>query len=304
MENTLINISNELAGIVQSLSPYIVSVRARRRYPSSGLRWSPEMAVTADHTLQQEDDITVTLTDGMTVPATVVGRDPGTDLAALRVESSVPLGAELARTQAARTGDLAVVLGRSPHSGPNASLGIVSAVSGPWRTWRGGNLDAYIRVDAKLFPHSSGGAIVNVRGELIGIATSALSRIGGLAIPVSTVQRVVEKLIERGFVPSGYLGVGIQPVPFSEELRQSLSLPNRSGLMALTVESNGPAAKAGLLIGDIVVALADTQVEQSDDLQTYLDSAVIGAPVKIKFVRGGALQESTIAIGERPRRRS
>jgi S1-C subfamily serine protease len=304
MENTLINLSDELAGVVQSLNPYVVSVRARRHYPSSGLRWSPEIIVTADHTVQREEDIAITFADGKTIAATVVGRDPGTDLAVLRVEGSVPLRAELGRTQATRTGELAVVVGRSPDSGPNASLGIVSAVSGPWRTWRGGNLDAYIRVDAKLFPQSSGGAVVNVRGEIVGIATSALSRIGGLAIPGSTIQRVAEKLVERGFVPRGYLGIGVQPVPFSEELRQSFSVPNKSGLITLTVESNGPAAKAGLLIGDIVVALAGAPVEDTDDLQSYLDAAAIGSPVKVNFVRGGALQELTVTVGERQRRRS
>jgi S1-C subfamily serine protease len=298
MESTLKSISNELAGIVQSLDPYIVSVRANRRYPSSGFRWNPEITVTADHTVQREEDISVTFAGGKTVAATLVGRDPGTDLAVLRAEGSVPLGAQLGSTEASRTGELAVVVGRSPDSGPNASLGILSAVSGPWRTWRGGNLDAYIRVDAKLFPQSSGGAVVNVKGELIGIATSALSRIGGLAIPVATVRRVTDKLLERGFVPRGYLGVGIQSVPLSEELR--LPIPNRSGLIALTVESHGPAAKAGMLIGDVVVALADVPVEQADDLQNYLDSATIGTPVKVKFIRGGALQESTVTVGERP----
>jgi serine protease Do len=196
------------------------------------------------------------------------------------------------------------VVGRSPLSGANASCGIVSAVSGPWKTWRGGELDSYIRLDARLFPQSSGGAVVNMRGEIIGIATSALSRIAGLAIPAATVKRVAEQLLERGFVPRGYLGIGVQSVALPEELRTRLAIPNQAGLMVLTVESGSPADKAGLLIGDIVIRLGDVLAERIDELQTYSGSGLIGKSVQIHFIRGGALKESTLTVGERPGRRS
>jgi S1-C subfamily serine protease len=126
----------------------------------------------------------------------------------------------------------------------------------------------------------------------------------GLAIPVSTVKRVAEKLIEKGFVPRGYIGIGAQPVPFSEDLQKRLAIPNKSGLILLTVESGGPADKAGLLIGDIVTGMGDVRVEQTSDLQAYSDSGVIGKPVKIQFVRGGALKEAILTVAERPGRRS
>lgn len=303
MESALITLSNELAGIVETLSPYVVSVRARRHYPSSGLLWSADVVVTADHTVQRDEEIAVTLADGKAVGATLAGRDPGTDLAVLRIEASGKSRGELGRAGAVKAGELALVLGRSPDSGANASLGIISATSGPWRTWRGGKLDGYIRLDAELFPQSSGGAVVNVRGEIVGIATSALSRIAGLAIPISTVKRVTEKLLEKGFMPRGYLGIGVQSVPFQEELQKRLSIPNKGGLIVLNVESSGPADKAGLLIGDILIGLGDVAVEQIDDLQAYSDSGVIGKSVMIRFIRGGALKESTLTVGERPRRR-
>jgi S1-C subfamily serine protease len=304
MDKTLTNVSNELTDIVQTLSPYIVSVRARRHYPSSGFRWSPEIVVTADHTIHRDEDISITLDDGKAIGATLVGRDPGTDLAVLRLEASGQSGAGPGRAETVKVGELALVVGRSPDSGPNASLGIISAASGPWRTWRGGNLDAYIRLDARLFPQSSGGAVVNVRGEVIGIASSALSRIAGLAIPISTVERVTEKVIERGFVPRAYLGIGIQPVPLSEEMRKKHSIANKCGLIVLTVEPGSPAEKAGLLIGDIVTGLEDVQVEEADDLQTYLDSAVIGASLTLKYIRAGGFQEAALTVGERARKRS
>jgi serine protease Do len=301
MESMLVNVSNELAGIVRAVEGQVVSVRARRHYPSSGVCWQPGVVITADHTIEREEEITVTLADGKTVGATLAGRDPGTDLAVLKVDAST---SQAPRAEAVEAGELALVVGRSPDSGVNASLGIISAKSGKWRTWRGGQLDAYIRLDAKLFPQSSGGAVVNVRGEVIGVATSALSRIAGIAIPVSTAETVASKLLQRGFVPRGYLGIGVQQVFLSEELRKNLSIPNRSGLIVLTVEPGGPAAKAGLLIGDIVTSLGDTLIERTDELQERSDASVIGTAVKINYVRGGALRESALVVGERPARRS
>ena len=304
MGNTLVNLSNELASVVQAVSPNVVSVKARRHYPSSGVRWGTDVVVTADHTVHRDEDIAVTLADGKTISAKLAGRDPGTDLAVLKMDAPGSPGAEPGRANAVQPGELALVVGRSPDSGVNASLGIISATSGPWRTWRGGQLDAYVRLDAKLFPQSSGGAVVNVRGEFVGIATSALSRIAGLAIPASTMKRVTEKLLEKGFVPRGYLGIGVQPVPFADEFRKKLSIPNKSGLIVLTVEPSGPADKAGVLIGDVLVGISDVAIEQTDDLQAYSDSGVIGKAVSIKFIRGGALKESTLTVGERRGRRS
>lgn len=303
MGNALVNLSNELASVVQAVSPNVVSVKARRHYPSSGVRWGTDV-VTADHTVHRDEDIAVTLADGKTVSAKLVGRDPGTDLAVLKMDASGSSGAEPGRANAVQAGELALVVGRSPDSGVNASLGIISATSGSWRTWRGGQLDAYVRLDAKLFPQSSGGAVVNVRGEFVGIATSALSRIAGLAIPASTVKRVTEKLLEKGFVPRGYLGIGVQPVAFADEFRKKLSISNKSGLIVLTVEPSGPADKAGILIGDVLVGIGDVAIEQTDDLQVYSDSGVIGKAVSIKFIRGGALKESALTVGERPGRRN
>jgi len=304
MERTLVNISDELAETVRAAEPHIVSIRARRHYPSSGILWRSGAIVTADHGIHREDDITVMLAGGKTVAAALAGRDPRTDLAVLKLQTPDPAAESLKHAGAVKVGELALVIGRSPDSGVNASLGIVSASSGPWRTWRGGQLDAYIRLDAKLFPQSTGGAVVNARGELIGVATSALSRIAGLAIPTSTVKSVTEKLLQKGLVPRGYLGIGAQAVPFSEELQKKLAIPNSSGLILLAVEPGGPADQAGILLGDIVTAIDDTLIENIDDLQAYSDSGVVGKSVKIKYVRGGALKESALTVQERPGKRS
>lgn len=300
---TLVDLSNELAGIVQAVAPHIVSVRARHHYPSSGVSWSPQVIVTANHTIQREEDITITLSDGTIAEASLAGRDPGTDLAVLKIAAPGSPAKRADQAATVKAGELGLVVGRSPDSGVNASLGIISAVSGAWRTWRGGQLDAYVRLDAKMFPQSSGGAVVNTRGEIMGIATSALSRIAGIAIPVSTVERVTESLLQKGFVPRGYLGIGVQPVHLPEEMRKALAISNTSGLVVLTVEAKGPADKAGILIGDIVIGIDKAVIQEIADLQEYSDSGVIGSSAKISYLRGGALKSSEIVVGERPRTR-
>jgi S1-C subfamily serine protease len=302
MESSLVNLSSQLAEIVERFSSHVVAVHARRHFPSSGVIWGAGTIVTADHTIQRDEEIEVTLPDGTTQSAQVAGRDPGTDLALLRVEG-LPAPAE-SKPQAAsvRAGDLALVLGRSPDSGPNASLGIISAVSGSWRTWRGGRLDQYIRLDAKFFPNSSGGAVVSARGELIGVGTAALSRMAGLAIPMSDVIRVSEKLSKEGSIPRGYLGVGVQSVPIPEGLRAKNPHGNASGVIVLGVEPGGPADKAGLLIGDVIVRLGETKVESTNDVQFFADSGVVGSSAKVGYLRAGALKESSLMVAERPRK--
>ncbi|HMD98262.1 MAG TPA: trypsin-like peptidase domain-containing protein [Terriglobia bacterium] len=305
MENTVVSLSNELAKLVERFQPDVVAVHARPHYPSSGVLWRPDIIVTADHTVRREEDIQVTLSDGRTVSAALVGRDSRTDVTVLKVKglgSPTTSAARAGVSDPARAGELALVLGRSPDSGPNASLGIISAVSGPWRTWRGGRLDSYIRLDATLFPNSSGGMVVDCRGQILGIATSGLSRIAGLAIPASSVNRVVDGLLEKGYLPRGYFGIGVQPVVIPEALREKLSVPGQNGVIVVSVEPGGPAERAGVLLGDILVGLDDASLEGIEDLRSFSDSGVIGKLVKARIIRAGAIAEVGITVGERPGR--
>jgi S1-C subfamily serine protease len=172
-------------------------------------------------------------------------------------------------------------------------MGIVSAVGPAWRTWRGGRLDSYIRLDLTLYPGSTGGLVVNVAGEAIGVATPALSRIAGVAIPTTTIERVLQEILKRGRVARGYLGVGLQPVELSD---------HHKGLIVLSLESAGPAAKAGILIGDILVSLGGKNVEDTEDIQGALDGQAIGTAIVAVISRGGESRNVSIAIGERPGR--
>ena len=301
METVLSTFSNELSNLVQRISLSVVAVHARRHFPSSGVHWGPELVVTADHTISREEDIRVTLADGKALSASLVGRDAGADLAVIKVPGLGSPAASFAHDKPV-LGEFALVVGRSPDSGPNASLGIVGAASGSWRTWRGGRLEQYIRLDAMLYPNSSGGAVVNSRGNLLGIATSALSRVAGLAIPAADVARVTKQLLEKGYVPQGYLGIGVYPVAVPDALKSKLALSNLTGILILNVEKGGPAENAGVLLGDLLVSLNSTAIEKIEDLQSFCASGVIGKSVNARFIRAGALIEKSIVAGERPQK--
>ncbi len=292
MTNELSAASESLAATVERAGHAVVAVHARPRFSSSGVFWRPGIVVTAQHTVRIEEEITVTLPGGAKVAADLVGADARTDVAVLRVNdtSSAPLPRASATPS---PGHLALAIGRSHDSGVNATLGIVSAVSGPWRTWHGGQLDQYIRLDLTLYPGSSGGAVINTSGEAIGIATLGLSRIAGLAIPASTVDRVVDEILARGRVARGYLGVGLQPVELPD---------HHKGLIVLSIEPDGPGHKAGLLIGDVIVALGGAGVDDTEDVQSALDSSGPGTPIATEVLRGGVKTAMTIVTGERPGR--
>jgi len=290
MATQLAALSNEIAAAVAKAAPNVVAVHARPRFSSSGVFWRPGVIVTAEHTIRREEEITVTLHDGRTVPATLAGTDPGTDIAVLRIDDATQTPS--VTTTAPAPGTLALTIGRSEDSGPNATLGIISASSGEWRTWRGGRLDHYLRLDLTLYPGSDGGAVIDTAGQTIGIATSALSRIAGLAIPSVTLDRVVDEILARGHVTRGYLGVGLQPVELPD---------HQKGLIVLSLEPTGPAAKAGILVGDILVQLGGKPVHDTDDIQLALEGHSVGQNIPVDIFRGGEPRQLAITIGERPR---
>ncbi len=298
MSNVLVTLSNEFAQTVDRASKYVVSVHGHARMSSSGVLWKPGVIVTADHTVRRDEDLRVTLPDGRTVTAELAGRDPGTDLAVLKVEAGST--AEVDETSAPKAGDIVFAVGRTRNTGVSAVMGIVSGVGGPWNTWRGGRLDPFIRLDLRLYPGLSGAAIVNSAGKVIGIASAGLSRSSPLAIPAAAVARVANELLEKGHVARGYLGMGLQPVALPEHLKTSLNLPEARGLIALSVEQTGPSGKAGLVMGDILVILDSKPTRDTADVQAFLFPEYVGKTVRASIIRGGALMEIPIVIGERP----
>src|SRR5450432_294061 len=192
--SSLASFSEQLAGLTERTAEAIVAVHARPRFNSSGVHWSPGIIVTAEHTIRHDDDIVVTTGAGAKHAAELIGRDPGTDLAVLRVKDlAAPVAARVGAA-VYRPGALVLSVGRNKDSA-SAALGMISSVGAASQTWRGGKLDQVIRLDVTLHPAAAGGAIVDVDGNLIGIATDALSRVAVFAIPVSTIERVVASLV-------------------------------------------------------------------------------------------------------------
>ena len=191
--------------------------------------WAPRVVVTADHTIQKDDDIRITAPNGSTHAAELAGRDPSTDLAVLRVHDlDAPVVAR-ADGGSLKPGNTILAVGRFKDS-VSAAFGIVSSVSGPSQTWRGGRLDQVVRLDVALHAGAAGGAVVDADGKLIGIATPALSRVAVFAIPIATIERVTENLLAHGRIPRGYLGIGLQPIAIPEHLRSKLSFTISGGI--------------------------------------------------------------------------
>jgi S1-C subfamily serine protease len=288
--NALLELSNQLAHAVELGEPAVVAVHGRPHVPSSGILWRAGVVVTSDHTLQRDEDITVTIAGGGQAPATLAGRDGGTDLAVLRLTGGTDYAAKTVSDASVKTGNLVLALGRRGKDGVSASFGAVSAVGGPWRTWRGGQIDRFIRPDVNIYPGFSGGALVDVEGRVIGLNTSGLTRGTGVAVPASTVSRVVEELLSRGRVRRGFIGVGLHPVKLPDGAR---------GLIVLSLEAGGPALQAGVMVGDVLLTLDGEAVIDTDAVLSQLGADRIGKTVVAEIVRGGTRLKIDVVPAER-----
>jgi S1-C subfamily serine protease len=289
MQNSLTNLSDELAGVVERAGASVVAVYGGGRMPSSGVHWSPGLIVTAEHSLRRDEEIRVGLADGRTIGAELAGRDPGTDLAVLKIDGDSLPAFPNSRSAQAKAGNIVLAIGRHRDIGACAAMGIVSVVGPGYQTWRGGRLDSFLRLDLELYPGCSGALVVDSSGQAVGIASSIHSRIAPVAIPAATVDRVTAELAKRGYVARGYLGVGMQPV----------ALPDGAGLIVVSVEKNSPASKAGFVIGDILLALDGTTVRDTRDVQTFLAGDQIGKTVAALILRGGEKKEVVLTVGEK-----
>ncbi len=298
----LAGLSRDLAETVELVGRSVVAIHARRRIPSSGVVWRPGVVAAAAHTITRDEDITVTLASGRTTAATLAGRDPATDLAVLRLEDAAVPPVERGAEADLQVGRLVLALGR-PGPQLTASMGILSAVGGEWRTWQGGRIERFLRLDLAIYDGFSGGPLVEAGGKVLGLNTSGLSRAMALALPASTVDRVADQLLASGRVSRGFLGVAVQPVQLPARLREQLGLAGRLGLVAVNLEPGGPAESAGLLLGDVIVAVEGEPVGDPADLLGALGAERIGRPVAMQLIRAGELRTLPVTVGERPRRR-
>jgi serine protease Do len=298
----LVALSNDMANAVERAGQGVVAIHARHRVPSSGIHWQKGVAVAAEHTIKRDEEIQISLPDGRTVPATLAGRDPGTDIAVLKFDAGNLTPPEISDSTPLRIGNLVLAVSRTEGNHLGASFGAISAVGGAWRTWRGGQLDQFLRLDLAIYIGFSGSGLVNARGQVVGLNTSGLARGMAMAIPASTVNRVAKALIEKGHVSRGFLGIGMQPVSLPAAVRERLKLASESGALLISVEPDGPAAQAGLMLGDVLLELDGQPIRDTDDIQAHLGAEKVGKDVSASILRGGALTQASIRVGERPRR--
>jgi S1-C subfamily serine protease len=302
--NTLQSLSQDLARVVERASTAVVSINARRRSSSSGVCWRDGVIVTAAHTLRRSEDISVISPSGESIAATLAGADSSTDLAVLKIDSAVISPPSFGDTSQLKVGNVVLAVGRGAQRGLNTTLGIVGVLSGAWRTWQGGLIDQFVGLDLDLHPGADGGPLADSNGNVLGINTLGLSPRIALTIPASTVNRVVGKLLEKGHIGRGYLGLGMRPIELPEDLNRTLHTSVESGLIVVSVEPDGPGGKAGILFGDVIVALGGAGTGNLRDLQALLEPESVGTTIPVSIIRGGKLVEVNVTVGERKRRSS
>lgn len=289
-------LSNELASAVETAGKSVVRVEARRRQSASGVVWAEGgLILTADHVLERDEDIQIGTPDGRTIKATIVGRDPGTDLALLKAEATdlTPIG----RGEAPKVGHIALVVAR-PGASLATSIGVVSSIEDAARSRRSGQTFGVVRTDATFYPGFSGGPMIDAAGRIVGLATSFGGN-AGVAISLETLNTVLGSLQSHGRVRRGFLGLSSQPVALPQALRDKHSLSQETGLMVVGVEPNGPAEQGGLTIGDVLVALNGQPTSNTEDLRGLLSVEMVGKAIPARVIRGGEPKDLTVTVGER-----
>lgn len=290
--------SDHLAALVAGAAPGVVAVHGRSRMASSGFVWRPGHVVTADEALEADEDLAVTLADGRRVPAMLVGRDPTTDVALLKVEDGGAQALGLDAAAELRPGHLALAVGRREGEAA-AHFGAVQVAGGPWRSQRGGRIDRLLRLDLRLDPRSEGGIVLDAGGRAIGMAVYGPRRTV-LAIPAATIERVADQLARGGRVARGYVGLGLQPVRLDEAIARALDLPEGRGLIVVTVDPDGPGRRAGALQGDIVATWDGEPVRGLRELTARLGPESVGRAAAMTVVRAGQPTALTLTVAERP----
>lgn len=299
--NDLSGISQAVSDLVSRAAAGVVAVKAAPYRVVSGVVLHDNLIAVADHTLKREESVPVHNAAGEEHAATILGRDPSVDLAVLKAETLRVTPLPPADVAALKPGMLAAVVGRTVDVGPTASLGVLGAVGPTRRTWRGGTLDHFLRLDVNLYPSQAGAAVISAEGSLIGMATGALLRHSAVAVPVATLHRIADELIKEGRIRHGYLGVGLQPVAI-QTLKRKVENAPATGLIVLSVEPDSPADRAGLQIGDILIALAGKPATDVDELQTALRGDVVGRTITASLIRAGEPLQAEITIAERGRK--
>lgn len=294
-------LSSEISQTIQKVGESVVTVQAGVR-TSSGIVVDDSTILTSAHAISEEAKLRAFLTPDQPVNLGLVGRDYGCDLALLRAEAKIGVPAVFAENPQLAVGNFVVAIGRSWRGKLVASAGILSGLMGEWHTYRGKKIEAFIRPDLTLYRGFSGGALVGADQKIIGMSSTALRRGSPLGIPYATIQRVTSVLREKGYVPDPYLGLGLQPLRVPESLKQKLNLTEQAAALVVHVEPGSPADGAGVMLGDVLLAIADSHFGEERTV-SVLSRLAPGQKATIVGIRGGQRFTTNIVIGERPRTR-
>jgi S1-C subfamily serine protease len=297
----LVTLSRRISQLVAERAPHVVRVDGRRRGPASGVVWSADgLVLTAHHVVERDEELEVGLPSGETVAAELVGRDPSTDLALLRIRAA-GLAAAPWSDDAPAPGDLILSLSR-PGRSPRASLGTIARAAGEFRVDGGGRLDRWIEASLDLAPGLSGSLVLGAAGQPVGLASAGVVRGAVLVVPPATLRRVAGSLLAHGAVRRGYLGVTTLPVRLPTAAAGRAGQPG--GLLVSAVEEGSPADRGGLLLGDALLALGGAPVTHAGDLLPLLEEERIGQPLPVRLLRAGEVRELTVTVGVRGERSS
>ena len=298
MTSTLPSSTAGVADAVERVGASVCALRTRRMGTSTAFAWRSGVLVTSAAALGHASRVQIVLPGGEAVIGTVRGTDHGTDLAVVTIDADTPAVAERRLDPPVRTGDFVFAVGRDAAGLVHASFGHVGASGGAWRSWRGGQLDRLVRLDGGLYPGLMGAPVADPQGQVIGLASAALSRHHGVVVPAATIDRVVDVLLAHGRVQRGHLGIAAQAVALSAAMRKAADVDAEAGLLIAGVGEDSPAARAGLLVGDVLVAVGGRAVPTLDALRDLLGADQIGSRLRLVLLRGGVRMELTAEVGE------
>jgi S1-C subfamily serine protease len=293
VSNILLDLSDAAVAIVEKAARGVVAVQARSGASSSGILLRSGIVVTADETVEVDDGIEVVLPDGRTIAAALAGRDPTTDITVFRVEGSGPVDA-FPDAAPSRPGALVFAVGRAGLATLSA-MGTVALVGEAWRSSHGGMIDAFLRFDIHISRAVEGGAILDASGAFVGMAVFGPRR-RVIAIPASTIRRVVDRILAHGSVARGYVGLGVEPVKIPAESGNATR-----GAIVVSIDQAGPGRTAGVILGDILVRWNGEPIDGPRGLVNRLGPESVGENVRLGIVRAGAEHDLTLKVAERPK---
>jgi serine protease Do len=291
--------SISVADAVDAVAASVVGLGTRRHGLAAGVIWKPGMLVTTALAVGHAREVQIFQPDGETTPARVRGTDWSTDLAVVTMENEQLRPAARRTDPAVRVGDFVFAAGRDSSGTLHASFGRIGATGGAWRTWRGGAVDRFVRLDGGLYPGLSGAPVADARGQVIGVASAMLSRHHGVVLPVATVDRVSEALLKHGRIARGYLGIVTQSVAVPPGVRANAPDLPQMGLLVTGVVDDAPAGKSGVMVGDILLTLDGHPIHDIGALREVLGAEQIGTRMRLQLLRGGHVMELTVDVTER-----